>query len=128
MSPKGSEFFFNLMISNIILIIRNIWYQYFQALKLSQESSDELFEDIACGVGVPRASIHILAASKGLVHGNVTLYLHKGKRDIPEGTSTSRILSDWSSADKAISDIQVIDCSSVCRLKISYSMTEFFYR
>ena len=48
-----------------------------------------------------------------MIYGNVSLYIHTSKRDIPEGTSTEEIMSGWSDDDTKINDIKIVKCDSV---------------
>lgn len=100
--------------TNTFLPLRSIFYQHFKPLNIDQRKSDRLLDDVACGLRVPRPLIHVLAASKGLIFGDVTLYQHQGKFDIPEGTSIEQIMTGWwTPKDWKKNDIRVINCRSV---------------
>ncbi|RSM18316.1 hypothetical protein CDV31_002835 [Fusarium ambrosium] len=65
------------LVSGTILTKRHIFYQH-QDLFERQTQVDDLVDDIAFTLGIGRADLNIVAASKGVLAGPLTIYLTDG--------------------------------------------------
>ncbi|KAF4340633.1 meiotic recombination rec12 [Fusarium beomiforme] len=65
------------LVSGTILTKRHIFYQH-QDLFEKQGQVDDLVDDIAFTLGVGRGDLNIVAASKGVLAGPLTIHLHDG--------------------------------------------------
>ncbi|KAF2198536.1 DNA topoisomerase IV, alpha subunit [Delitschia confertaspora ATCC 74209] len=66
------EFVHSALIENVIITKRDIYYRH-PDLFVKQSVVDRYVDDLACTLGVPRASLHVTAAAKGLVAGNFSI-------------------------------------------------------
>ncbi|KAI9098324.1 Spo11/DNA topoisomerase VI subunit A [Phlyctochytrium arcticum] len=57
---------------------RDVFYKDVGIYK-KQQVLDDIVEDIACSLGVARALLNVVAASKGLVYGHLNLHLRDGR-------------------------------------------------
>ncbi|ORX93595.1 DNA topoisomerase IV, alpha subunit, partial [Basidiobolus meristosporus CBS 931.73] len=57
---------------NIVFTKRDIFYRDVGLFE-TQNLVDELIEDIACTLLVPRSYLNVIASSKGLVSGNIRI-------------------------------------------------------
>ncbi|KAH7191988.1 Spo11/DNA topoisomerase VI subunit A [Fusarium flagelliforme] len=65
------------LVSGTVLTKRHIFYQH-QDLFEKQREVDDLVDDIAFNLGIGRADLNIVAASKGLLAGHLTIGLQDG--------------------------------------------------
>ncbi|KAJ4136359.1 endodeoxyribonuclease [Fusarium equiseti] len=65
------------LVSGTVLTKRHIFYQH-QDLFEKQREVDDLVDDIAFNLGIGRADLNIVAASKGLLAGSLTIGLQDG--------------------------------------------------
>ncbi|SPJ83893.1 related to meiotic recombination protein rec12 [Fusarium torulosum] len=65
------------LVSGTVLTKRHIFYQH-QDLFDKQSQVDDLVDDIAFNMGVSRGDLNIVAASKGVLAGPLTIRLHDG--------------------------------------------------
>ncbi|RGP62813.1 hypothetical protein FSPOR_9004 [Fusarium sporotrichioides] len=65
------------LVSGTVLTKRHIFYQH-QDLFEKQREVDELVDDIAFTLGISRGDLNIVAASKGVIAGPLTIGLHDG--------------------------------------------------
>ncbi|KAJ3300450.1 endodeoxyribonuclease [Borealophlyctis nickersoniae] len=67
----------DLLEDGIVATKRDIYYRDV-ALFRSQQIVDQVVEDLACTFAVPRHCLHVVAASKGLVHGDLRIIMKDG--------------------------------------------------
>lgn len=65
------------LISKTVSKKRDIYYRNVELYK-NQSKVDNVIEDIACSLGVPRRCLNVIAGSKGLVAGNLKITLKSG--------------------------------------------------
>ncbi|GKU04803.1 meiotic recombination protein spo11 [Fusarium langsethiae] len=65
------------LVSGTVITKRHIFYQH-QDLFEKQREVDELVDDIAFTLGIGRGDLNIVAASKGVIAGPLTIGLHDG--------------------------------------------------
>ncbi|KAI8659798.1 TP6A-N domain-containing protein [Fusarium sp. Ph1] len=88
------------LVSGTILTKRHIFYQH-QDLFERQTQVDDLVDDIAFTLGIGRADLNIVAASKGVLAGPLTLHL-------TDGTSLDPCSGDLGVAIPAIQSVSAV--------------------
>ncbi|EEU44466.1 uncharacterized protein NECHADRAFT_85034 [Fusarium vanettenii 77-13-4] len=88
------------LVSGTILTKRHIFYQH-QDLFKRQAQVDELVDDIAFTLGIGRADLNIVAASKGVLAGPLTI-------DLTDGTSLDPCSGDLGVAIPAIQSVSAV--------------------
>ncbi|KAF2106621.1 Spo11/DNA topoisomerase VI subunit A [Lophiotrema nucula] len=73
------EIVHNSLVDNVVLSKRDLYYRDTE-LFVKQSVVDRYVDDLACTFGVPRSSLNVTAAAKGLVAGNFIILRADGNR------------------------------------------------
>ncbi|CAM1508004.1 Fc.00g048520.m01.CDS01 [Cosmosporella sp. VM-42] len=96
------------LVSGTILTKRHIYYQH-QHLFENQRQVDDLVDDVACTLGINRGDLNIVAASKGVLAGPLTIRLVDGSLlDPNSGEQGVPIPTAWSISAVELSTIRWI--------------------
>ncbi|KAF1998202.1 DNA topoisomerase IV, alpha subunit [Amniculicola lignicola CBS 123094] len=90
------------LVDNTVMTKRDMYYRH-PDLFVKQSVVDRYVDDLACTLGVSRASLNVTAAAKGLVAGNFRIQKSDGALGI---------------LVPSISDDDILDLSCVCRVVI----------